>query len=131
MVQVKCNTLSGMTSSTHFDCVRLGSCFEDIAHTYRGLIQQIAVTWQFLINSTNIASNANQTLESTNVAAYDTAVRACLDTGASCIIDIHNYARFEGKVIGQGGPTNAQFASLWAQIAAKVGFHLAPRAFRS
>jgi endoglucanase len=81
-----------------------------------------AVTWQFLIDSTDIRSTSNQTLDPTNAAAYDTAVRACLSTGATCIIDIHNYARFEGKVIGQGGPTNAQFASLWSQIASKVEF---------
>lgn len=36
-----------------------------------------------------------------------------------CIIDIHNYARWNGDIIGQGGPTNAQFASLWSQIATK------------
>jgi len=36
-----------------------------------------------------------------------------------CIIDIHNYARWNGGIIGQGGPTNAQFASLWSQLATK------------
>lgn len=35
------------------------------------------------------------------------------------MIDIHNYARWNGAIIGQGGPTNAQFASLWSQLAAK------------
>ena len=28
-------------------------------------------------------------------------------------------ARWNGGIIGQGGPTNAQFASLWSQIATK------------
>lgn len=32
---------------------------------------------------------------------------------------IHNYARWDGTIIGQGGPTNAQFASLWSQLATK------------
>lgn len=32
----------------------------------------------------------------------------------------HNYARWNGAIIGQGGPTNAQFATLWSQVAAKV-----------
>jgi len=41
-----------------------------------------------------------------------------LNTGAYCIIDIHNYARWDGGIIGQGGPTNAQFVSLWTQLAA-------------
>ena len=33
----------------------------------------------------------------------------------------HNYARWEGGIIGQGGPTNEQFASLWTQLAQKYG----------
>ena len=34
-------------------------------------------------------------------------------------LDSHNYARWNGDIIGQGGPTNEQFASLWAQLAKK------------
>jgi endoglucanase len=44
-------------------------------------------------------------------------MQACLSTGAHCIIDIHNYARFNNQTIGQGGPTNAEFANLWHQLA--------------
>ena len=33
----------------------------------------------------------------------------------------HNYARWNGAIIAQGGPTNAQYASLWTQLAAKYG----------
>ncbi|GAP84641.2 putative glycoside hydrolase family 5 protein [Rosellinia necatrix] len=32
---------------------------------------------------------------------------------------IHNYARWNGGIIGQGGPSNDQFASLWSQLATK------------
>ncbi|KAI1501587.1 glycoside hydrolase superfamily [Biscogniauxia marginata] len=86
---------------------------------------RLPVTWQFLINSRNlnglataeIGNTSNGTLDRTNAAEYNLLVRACLDTGSTCIIDIHNYARFEGQIIGQGGPTNAQFALLWSQIA--------------
>lgn len=35
------------------------------------------------------------------------------------MIDIHNFARWNGGIIGQGGPTDDQFVSLWAQLAAK------------
>jgi endoglucanase len=34
-------------------------------------------------------------------------------------LNSHNYARWNGGIIGQGGPTNDQFASLWAQLAQK------------
>jgi endoglucanase len=48
-------------------------------------------------------------------------MQACLATGAYCAIDIHNFARFNGQIIGQssGGPTDAQFADLWTQLATK------------
>lgn len=48
-------------------------------------------------------------------------MQACLATGSSCIIDIHNYARFNGKIIAQDddGPTDAQFADIWSQLAVK------------
>lgn len=48
-------------------------------------------------------------------------MQACLSTNAYCAIDIHNFARFNGQIIGQssGGPTDAQFADLWSQLATK------------
>lgn len=35
------------------------------------------------------------------------------------MIDIHNFARWNGGVIGQGGPSDEQFVSLWSQLATK------------
>ena len=58
-------------------------------------------------------------LNAANLAEYDKLVQGCLTTGAYCIIDVHNYARWNGGIIGQGGPTNAQFAKLCSQIATK------------
>lgn len=86
--------------------------------TDRGLnIFRLPVGWQYLTNS-----NADfATLDSTNFGNYDTLVQGCLATGAQCIIDVHNYARYNGKIIGQdsSAPTNDQFAALWSNIAAK------------
>ncbi|CAJ2502783.1 Uu.00g101770.m01.CDS01 [Anthostomella pinea] len=79
-------------------------------------IFRLPVGWQYLV-----ANQLGGTLDATNVANYDKLVQACLGTGASCIIDIHNYARWNGAIIGQGGPTNEQFASLWSQLATKYG----------
>lgn len=76
---------------------------------------RIPVGWQFLLNN-----NLGGTLDSTNWATYDKQVQGCLDAGAAlCIVDVHNYARWNGQIVGQGGPTDAQFASLWSQIATK------------
>jgi endoglucanase len=46
-------------------------------------------------------------------------MQTCLGTGSYCAIDIHNFARVDGKIIGQGGPSDAQFANLWTQLATK------------
>jgi len=54
---------------------------------------RLPVGWQFLTN--NVATG---TLDQANFAKYDALVQACLATGASCIIDIHNYARWNGQV---------------------------------
>ncbi|KAF8900518.1 putative endoglucanase [Mucidula mucida] len=75
---------------------------------------RLPVGWQFLTNGV-----LGGTLDETNFAQYDTLVKACLNTGASCIVDIHNYARWNGGIIGQGGPTNDQFAALWASLASR------------
>jgi endoglucanase len=77
-------------------------------------IFRLPVGWQYLVNN-----NLGGSLDSTNFGYYDQLVQACLSTGAYCIIDIHNYARWNGAIIGQGGPTNEQFADLWRQIATK------------
>lgn len=77
-------------------------------------IFRLPVAWQYLVNDV-----LGGTLDAANFAKYDQLVQVCLQTGASCIIDVHNYARWNGEIIGQGGPTNAQFANLWQQIATK------------
>lgn len=73
---------------------------------------RLPVGWQYLTND-----EEDGTLSSATFPIYDQLVQACLATGAYCIIDVHNYARYNGEIIGQGGPTNAVFASLWASIA--------------
>ena len=74
---------------------------------------RLPVGWQVLV------STPGGDLAGDNVDKYDALVKACLDTGAYCIIDIHNYARWDGSIIGQGGPSNEDFANLWSQLAAK------------
>ncbi|KAI0689890.1 endoglucanase [Cytidiella melzeri] len=62
-------------------------------------------------------------INSTFFSQYDTTVQQALNSGPNVhvIVDVHNYARWNGQIIAQGGPTNAQFASLWTQLAAKYG----------
>lgn len=76
---------------------------------------RLPISWQWLVNNQVRAT----TLDATNVAKYDQLVQSCLSTGAYCMIDIHNFARWDGGIIGQGGPIDDQFVSLWAQLATK------------
>lgn len=75
---------------------------------------RLPVGWQFLTNDVMSGD-----IDEDNLAEYDALVQACLATGASCIVDVHNYARFNGEIIGQGGPSNDIFATLWSNLAAK------------
>lgn len=76
---------------------------------------RLPVAWQYLVNG-----KLGGTLDATAFGSYDKLMKACLATGAHCIIDIHNYARWNGQIIGQpGGPTKEDFSSLWKQLATK------------
>ncbi|RMY67943.1 hypothetical protein D0863_07447 [Hortaea werneckii] len=75
---------------------------------------RLPVGWQYLVND-----NLGGTLDSSNFGTYDNLMQGCLDVAEMCILDIHNYARWNGQIVGQGGPTNKEFASLWSQLATK------------
>lgn len=45
-------------------------------------------------------------------------VKRITDAGAFAILDLHNYARYQGKLIGSE-VTNAQFADVWGRLAAE------------
>ncbi|KAI0594562.1 endoglucanase 2 [Biscogniauxia sp. FL1348] len=75
---------------------------------------RLPTSWQFLVNN-----KLGGDLDAANLAKYDQLMQACLATGAYCMIDVHNFARYDGKIIGQGGPTDAQFAALWSALATK------------
>jgi endoglucanase len=78
---------------------------------------RLPVGWQFLLND-----QLGGQLNANNFQQYDSLVQGCLKSGASlCILDIHNYARWNGGIVGQGGPTNAQLADVWKQLAQKYG----------
>lgn len=74
---------------------------------------RLPVCWQYLVNN-----NLGGTLDTNNVGVYDQLVGACLATGAYCVIDIHNYARWNNQIVGQSGGavTNGHLASVWYQM---------------
>lgn len=60
-------------------------------------------------------------LNATYFAKYDAFVQKVLKASTSpyVILDLHNYGRWEGAVVGSGGPTTEQFAALWTVLATK------------
>ncbi|CAK7198246.1 hypothetical protein SEUCBS139899_000905 [Sporothrix eucalyptigena] len=75
---------------------------------------RLPTSWQFLINNDKEVSD---TLDPTNAGRYDQFVQACLSTGAYCMLDVHNFARFNGGIIGQGGPSDDMFVAIWVALA--------------
>lgn len=101
----------------YFDIVRDDNGLDQISHLASlGLNAfRLPIGWQTLVSGT-----LGGTINATAVADYYALIQGCLNSGAAmCLIDIHNYARWNGGIIGQGGPTNAQFASVWSQLATK------------
>ncbi|WVQ94395.1 hypothetical protein IAU59_001474 [Kwoniella sp. CBS 9459] len=92
---------------------------EQIAHfASKGAnIFRLPVGWQYLVGSTTDSSS--KALDPNYFAKYDTLVQASLQTGAYVMIDVHNYARWNGQIVGQGGPAEADLANLWSLIAKK------------
>ncbi|KAI0123297.1 glycoside hydrolase superfamily [Xylariales sp. AK1849] len=76
---------------------------------------RLPVTWQSLVGNDLETNKLNDTFWTT----YSGIVQNCLDTGAHCIIDIHNYARWWDEIVGQGGPESSALATTWSQIATK------------
>ncbi|KAI0014805.1 endoglucanase 2 [Xylariomycetidae sp. FL0641] len=77
-------------------------------------LMRLPTSWQFLTNNVQGGD-----LDPTNFGQYDQLVQACLATGAHCMIDIHNFARWDGAIIGQGGPSDDEFARFWGQLAGR------------
>ncbi|KFY01062.1 hypothetical protein V495_02176 [Pseudogymnoascus sp. VKM F-4514 (FW-929)] len=77
-------------------------------------IFRLPAGWQFLTNN-----QGGGNLDDTNFGKYDALVQACLATGAHCILDLHNYARWNGQIVGQGGPADDDLVSFWTGLAMK------------
>ncbi|POR34316.1 Endoglucanase EG-II [Tolypocladium paradoxum] len=75
---------------------------------------RLPTSWQFILNG-----QLGGKLSAANFANYNRLMQACLDTGAYCMIDLHNFARWDGGIVGQGGPKDDELADVWQQLALK------------
>ncbi|KAK7431986.1 hypothetical protein QQZ08_001606 [Neonectria magnoliae] len=77
---------------------------------------RLPTSWQYIVNH-----KLGADLDETNFGNYDKLMQACLDTGAYCMIDVHNFARWDDGIIGQGDVSDDDFVRLWVQLAQKYG----------
>nr|ABP02069.1 carboxymethylcellulase [Cryptococcus sp. S-2] len=89
---------------------QVGHFIADGANLFR-----LPAGWQYLVGN----NQASTSLAPDFFAQYDALVQAVISKGAYAIIDVHNYARWNGAIIGQGGPSNQDFANLWTLLATK------------
>lgn len=68
--------------------------------------------WQYMQSS-----GLSTTINAGFFSQYNTLVQAVISAGATPILDLHNYARWNGGIVGQGGPTNSDFENIWTQLA--------------
>jgi endoglucanase len=68
-----------------------------------------------------IQPTLSQALSTTESTRLSTTVTDLLATGAFVILDVHNYARYNGTTIGSGSVTQAAFADLWSRLATQYG----------
>lgn len=76
---------------------------------------RLPVNWQALVGN----NQASTSLATGLFTQFDNLVKASLSAGAYVMIDLHNYARWNGGIVGQGGPTDANFAAVWTLLATK------------
>ena len=70
---------------------------------------RLPVNWQALVGN----NQASTSLATGFFTQFDNLVKASLSAGAYVMIDLHNYARWNGGIVGQGGPTDANVNTLW------------------
>ncbi len=60
-------------------------------------------------------------LDAGEVGRLKTFLADAAATGSQVIIDLHNYGRFGGQVLGSAGAPIADFASFWSKLAQAIG----------
>ena len=89
--------------------------FEQVAHFVKqgAKLVRLPFGWQYM------QKDLKGKLDDKTFPEYDKYVQEVLKLGGYPIIDVHNYARRDDKIIGQGGPTDEDFADLWGKLASK------------
>lgn len=68
-------------------------------------------------NWENMQTSLNAPLNTTELGRLKTLVNYLTSKGKYVLIDVHNYARYDGKVIGTSAVPNSAFADFWTKMA--------------
>jgi len=68
--------------------------------------------WQYMVGN----NQASTSLDATFLSKYDTLVQGVLKSGGYALLDLHNYARWNGGTVGQGGPSNENVSRIISAI---------------
>ncbi|KAG8892597.1 hypothetical protein FRC00_011843, partial [Tulasnella sp. 408] len=110
-----------------FGCLNDGSCTYPNAppQNYNGIWEMQWFfkwnmnTFRFPIGWQYVTPTLGGPFDNTEWGLYNDLIKNCtVLPGVHCIVDIHNYARWDGQVIGQSsGVTDNHFVKLWEMIA--------------
>jgi len=64
-----------------------------------------------------IQPTLNTALDATELSRFDAFVTATTAKGMNVVLDPHNYARYNGALVGSGTVPNSAFADLWSRLA--------------
>jgi endoglucanase len=65
-----------------------------------------------------VQHNLNGPLDTTELARIDAVIAGADTRGMKIILDVHNYGRYNGQIIGSSSVPNSAFRDLWQKLAA-------------
>ncbi|KAJ3208311.1 hypothetical protein HDU83_003092 [Entophlyctis luteolus] len=74
---------------------------------------RISFAWE------RVQPTLNGDLNAAYLATIDSAVQTATGLGAVAVLDLHNYAKYQGSEIGAGTVTAANLADVWTKLAQK------------
>lgn len=84
----------------------------DLAERGFGVVR-LPVRWE------RLQKELGAPLDHEEIARLDRLIAAAGSAGQNLVIDLHNYGRYQGKVIGGNGPPISDFSGFWALLATR------------
>lgn len=102
---------NAIPGTAYFDFVWPSSAELDYFHNKGMNAVRVPFRWERMQPSLNGA------LDATYLAGLDAVVAHAASIGVTVLVDPHNYARYNGQVVGSANLSNAALADLWSRLA--------------